>query len=242
MDNLQIITWNVNGLLDRIKRGAVLRCLKRLRPSVAMLQETPLLGTNCSFLGRLGFDRVFHAGFSRGSRGVAILLRRNFPFTPVGHRADPQGRFVAIWGTVEGKPCNFVSVYIPPQTHTSSLKDLAELVLGLPPGLTLIGGDFNATLNREKDFSKGRGTGPGSADTRLKSWCDSLGLCDLCRIWNPNLVQYTHTSAAHGSHSRIDYIFGPATEVHATAGARILPRGISDHSPVLVELRSEELV
>ena len=176
MDNLQAITWNVNGLLDRIKRGAVLRCLKRLGPSVALLQETHLLGTNCSFLGRLGFDRVFHAGFSRGSRGVAILLRRSFPFTLVGRRADPQGRFIAIWGTVEGKPYNFVSAYIPPQTHTHSLKDLAELILGLPPGLTLIGGDFNTTLSREQDFSKGRGAGSGSADTRLKTWCDSLGL------------------------------------------------------------------
>ena len=76
MTDTHIITWNVNGLLDRIKRGAVLKNLKRLGPGVALLQETHLLGTRCSFLARLGFDRVFHAGHSRGSRGVAILLKR----------------------------------------------------------------------------------------------------------------------------------------------------------------------
>ena len=76
MAETKINTWNVNGLLDHIKRGAVLRNLKRLGPKVAMLQETHLLGLRCGFLGRLGFDRVYHAGFTRGYRGVAILLKR----------------------------------------------------------------------------------------------------------------------------------------------------------------------
>ena len=68
----QVITWNVNGLLDVIKRGAVLRSLKSMGPAVAMLQETHLLGSKCNFLSRLGFDRSYHPSFIRGSRGAAI--------------------------------------------------------------------------------------------------------------------------------------------------------------------------
>ena len=188
MHNIQVITWNVKGLLDRIKRGAVLRSLKRLGPSVVMLQETHLLGTKCNFLGRLGFDRVFHAGYTRGSGGVAILLKKTLPFTPIGQRADLQGRFLAVWGLVEGSPYNLVSVYVPPQSHTATLKALTEVILSLPPGITLVGGDFNATLSREKDYSKGTGAKTYTADTKLKAWCDSMGLCDLWRTWNPNLV------------------------------------------------------
>ena len=112
-----------------------------------MLQETHLLGANYNFLGRLGFDRVFHAGFTRGSRGVAILLKKTFPFIPVGHSTDPQGRFVEVWGHAEGISYNFVSAYVPPQTHADTLKALAEVILSLPPGITLIGGDFNAVFN-----------------------------------------------------------------------------------------------
>ena len=81
MVETQVITWKVNGLLDCIKRGAVLRNLKRLASDVVMLQETHLMGTKCGYLGRMGFDRLFHAGFTRG---VAILLRRSFPFVTLG--------------------------------------------------------------------------------------------------------------------------------------------------------------
>ena len=101
MAKTQILTWNVNGLLDCIKRGAVLRYLKRLCPEVVMLQETHLMGTKCGFLGRMGFDRVYHAGYTRGSRGVAILLKQTFPFIATGSRADPQGRFIAVWRSEE---------------------------------------------------------------------------------------------------------------------------------------------
>ena len=193
MGDTQIVTWNVNGLLDRIKRGAVLNCLKRMGPEVAMLQETHLLGTKCGFLGRLGFNRVYHAGFARGTRGVAIILKKSFPFEVRGSRSDPLGRFVAVWGMLDGEAYNFVSVYIPPRLHAQTLHDLGAAILDLPPGVLVIGGDCNAMLNRELDFSRGVSEKTQSADTRLRAWIQSMGLCDLWRTWNPHIRQYTHT-------------------------------------------------
>ena len=108
-----VMTWKVNGLLGRIKRGAVMRYLKRKGPAVALLQETHLLGTKCSFLGRLGYDRVYHAGFTRGSRGAAILLHRSLTLTVGDSRWDPGGRFMVVWGLMEGRAYNLVSVYGP---------------------------------------------------------------------------------------------------------------------------------
>ena len=39
-DSVRVVTWNVNGLLDKIKRGAVLRYAKHLGADILLLQET----------------------------------------------------------------------------------------------------------------------------------------------------------------------------------------------------------
>ena len=179
---------------------------------------------------------MFLAGFSRGSRGVAILLKRNFAFSLIGTKSDPMGRYVAVWGLVEGVAHNFISVYVPPQMQSLTFRDLGEVVLSLPPGVTVIGGDCNAMMDRERDSSRGAGVGTHGADARFQAWTESLGLCDVWRTWNPGVTQYTHSSAAHGSHSRIDYLLVPGTDMARTSGSRILPRGISDHSPVQLDM------
>ena len=50
--------------------------LRRLRPDFALLQQTHLLGTNCAFIGRGTYKLLVHAGFTSGSRGVAILVKK----------------------------------------------------------------------------------------------------------------------------------------------------------------------
>ena len=85
--------------------------------------------------------------------------------------------------------------------------------------------------------------GPPGLRTRwvggLGGWEEGLGLCDVWGIWNPLTRGYTHTSAAHGSHSRIDYIFLPASEVSCVSAISLLPHGISDHAPVSARIGSE---
>ncbi|KAJ1155452.1 hypothetical protein NDU88_008182 [Pleurodeles waltl] len=53
--------------------------------------------------------------------------------------------------------------------------------------------------------------------------------------------QYTHTSAAHRTHSRIDLVFMPAMDFTGVTGAEILPRGVSDHAPVRNRLGGVDL-
>lgn len=47
--------------------------------------------------------------------------------------------------------------------------------------------------------------GPGGRDP-LEGCTVALGLTDLWRAHNPQIHQYTHSSAAHNSQSRIDYL------------------------------------
>ena len=83
-----------------------------------------------------------------------------------------------------------------------------------------------------------RGTGK---DHCFQAWTTSMGLCDAWRTWNPTRRQFTHTSAAHYTHARLHYILLPSTDMHLTTCSSILPRGISDHSLVIVGLAAPSL-
>ena len=168
------------------------------------------------------------------------MLRRSFPLTVIGSRSDPLGRYVVVSSLLNGRACSYVCIYVPPQLHSLTFRDLGKVLLEIPPGTLIIGGDCNALLNREVDSSMGASNRTPTADKNFAAWTASLGLCDIWRIWNPQTRQYTHTSAAHHTHSRIDYFLMPATDVHVTTGSRILPRGISDHSPVVLSIRGSD--
>ena len=45
-----------------------------------------------------------HSGFTKGSRGVRILVRKSLALTVHQTWSDPRGRFVFIAGTVRGDP------------------------------------------------------------------------------------------------------------------------------------------
>lgn len=115
---LHIMTWNVNGLLDKVKRTAVLRYAQRHMVDLLLLQETHLVGHRCPFLARYGFGEVWHAAFSRGSRGVAILARHGLPFVVRKATHDPNGCFMILEGNFGDQPLHLLSVYSPHPPRT----------------------------------------------------------------------------------------------------------------------------
>lgn len=98
LGRLKLLSWNVNGLGDRIKRGIVLQYLKRQTPDLVLLQETHIQGISYCALNRWGYKLQAHAGYTRGSRGVGILVRSALPFQVQKVTRDPLGRFVSVSG------------------------------------------------------------------------------------------------------------------------------------------------
>ena len=104
---------------------------------------------------------------------------------------------MAVWGWMEGKAYNLVSVYAPLQLQKKMLAELSDVIIGLPQGTTIIGGDFNALLHRDLDSSTGMPGGVTKGEGYLHKWLDSLGLCDVWRTWNPTNSVHTHTRLRH---------------------------------------------
>ena len=75
MQTIKIATYNVNGLVNPIKRSKILTKLKRDKVEVAFLQETHLSDTEHATLNRIGFKYRFSSSYANGyRRGVAILI------------------------------------------------------------------------------------------------------------------------------------------------------------------------
>ena len=229
----KILSWNVNGLGDKIKRGIVTRYIKRIGPDIALLQETHMLGNAGKALDRNGYKMIAHSGFMRGSRGVGILSRKSSTLSVSKTWSDPRGRFIIISGTINGKNINIGSVYAPPRLHEQTLSEIGKILLQLPEGHIIIGGDLNITLDNEID----RLPVPTTPQTKkpLQDFLNAMGLADIWRTQHPNLKQYTYLSGAHGSLSRIDHLLTTHREVHLFKDTRHLARGISDHSPMWTE-------
>lgn len=79
--SINILSWNVNGLGDKVKRSIVLQYIKKQGPDVVLLQETHLMGFSCRAMNRSGYKLVVHAGFTAGSRGVGIMVKNTFPLS-----------------------------------------------------------------------------------------------------------------------------------------------------------------
>ena len=96
---VKVISRNINSLLNKIKRGSILSTCKLYRADVH-LQETHLMGRISRCLNRYGFFVTLHAGFDRGSIGVAILLHKHPPFVITHSWHDPGGCYEMVTGTL----------------------------------------------------------------------------------------------------------------------------------------------
>lgn len=229
-DELRILSWNVNGLGDRIKRGIVLRFLRRHSPDIVLLQETHLIGNACQTLNRRGYRLVAHAGFTSGSRGAGILVRSSLPFAVDEVKLEDRGRCAVLTGRWEGKTLSVLSVYVPPGLQTLTYADLCRVLLDLPEGLLILGGDLNSVVSGTFDRHPPRDL--PRAQGWLSDLLETFGLIDAWRLLHPTQLQYTFHSGAHGSLSRLDYFLMPAVQSSSIREIRQLPRGISVHSPL----------
>lgn len=71
------VTWNVNGLNQRLKRKKVILYLRKYNIGIALLQETHLAESEHQNPKKQRPGQVFFSSFTSQSRGVVILTDKN---------------------------------------------------------------------------------------------------------------------------------------------------------------------
>lgn len=236
MDALNIISYNVKGLHNPVKRKKILHQLKRLNCHIAFLQETHLSDTEHEKLRKSWADKIYYSSHRSGrKRGVSILIHRQINFTQTLLQRDTEGRYILVNGLIDGIQVSLINVYAPNEDDPSFITTLFTAILKHSSGLLLMGGDFNCVLSQLLDRQPASKAPVSRMGRILKYHSIEAGLVDVWRSKFPRTRNFTFYSSRHISYSRIDLFFTPKVELHRIRDIEILPITISDHAPVLLK-------
>ena len=97
---LSIVTLNVNGLNDPIKRCKVSDWIKKQDPSICYLQETHLRPKYTSSLKMKGWRTIYHSNGPQKKTGVAILVSDKLRFIPKTVVRNEEGHYIILKGSI----------------------------------------------------------------------------------------------------------------------------------------------
>ena len=233
MTKLKIISLNVNGLNNQIKRRKILLQLKRAGGDVLFLQETHLTKKEHSKLGK-GF--IYSSSYGSQKRGVAIIIQPHVAFKEESCITDKEGRFVLVIGKIESITVSFLNVYYPPELGPDFMSKIIELLMTKCKGITLMGGDMNLTINPRLDSSNNKPHRADKASSILRGTMSEFGLVDTWRMLNPTKKTYTYYSGRFSTSNRLDYFFMFKKDVELIETCNIGIRDLSDHATVTITL------
>uniref|UniRef100_A0A8C0M2L8 RNA-directed DNA polymerase n=1 Tax=Canis lupus familiaris TaxID=9615 RepID=A0A8C0M2L8_CANLF len=230
---LSIVTLNVNGLNDPIKRRRVSDWVKKQDPSICCLQETHFRQKDTYSLKIKGWRTIYHSNGPQKKAGVAILISDKLKFTPKTVVRDEEGHYIILKGSIQQEDLTILNIYAPNVGAAKYINQLLTKVKKYLDNNTLILGDFNLALSILDRSSKQN----ISKETRaLNDTLDQMDLTDIYRTLHPNSTEYTFFSSAHGTFSRIDHILGHKSGLNRYQKIGIVPCIFSDHNALKLEL------
>lgn len=237
MTLLNLITYNIKGVNNPIKRKKILGQLKKMCCSIALLQETHLTEIEHQKLKREWVDQVYCSSYGKHKkRGVAILFSKSIFFNCEKVFQDTEGRYIMVIGTIGGLKITILNVYAPNEDCPNFFKKLAYIVADNREGIFLMGGDFNCVLNNRLDKLPTSSKPMSRMSKSLLNIMKELGLVDVWRHSHTNERDFTFMSQVHGSYSRLDHFLLPKKDIYRVKNCVIEPMTISDHNPVTMSI------
>ena len=152
-NDIRVVSLNVNGLNNPIKRSKVLAKFKKEKMQVIYLQETHLSKQEHEKFRKLGYNNTFYSTFLKQSnrRGVAILISNSVKFELTKEICDKEGRYILVKGKLENQTVTLINVYVPPDSGKSTYEKIFDVINKEAEGVWLCGGDVNLILNYNLD-------------------------------------------------------------------------------------------
>lgn len=161
---------------------------------------------------------------------LLTLAIQAFTFQLLHIKTDPGGRYIVVHADIASTTYVLVGLYLPPPTDMSLLYEIMQQLIYYDTHNVILIGDINLapcpTLDRLRPLSR------RSPD--LLQWATTFELVDAWRHCHPADRMYTCHSAMFRTLSHIDLVFVTRSLLQRIAKVQILPRGISDHSPLMM--------
>jgi exonuclease III len=242
-----LLTLNINGLNDHIKRTALIDWLKCMKADIVYLQETHA-SSHSSIQGWFRNSGFYVASsFVSNKRcGTAILVWNIFSITQV--KRDDDGRFLQVKVDIGGEKLRFVSLYAPNRNPArnaffASVPDFVDLACP-----TFVCGDFNSVLDPDLDRkrrSSYKGPSQQSASSESVAALQSLLVATqtfpVWRTRHPTDVVYAWDHPSGDCSSRIDMIWAPTILAQSIGDCAYHPSFFSDHRYMLLTFTTGDI-
>ena len=234
-----VLTLNVRGLRNLVKRKSIFCFLKDQNCDVYFLQETYSEPKDeIIWTSEWGGDIFFSHG-SLHSKGVCILLNPSLNYTFENIHKDQTGRLISIDLNLNESKFSLCNVYAPndQRQQQAFLHNLSTfLVSNTDIENLLIGGDWNISL-QAIDKKGGSPWKPTASREQLVTMMEELDLVDVFRAKNPNKKSYTYESKALKLCLRLDFFLLPQHLIHLVEQIETLVSNAPDHRAVKLKFK-----
>ena len=180
---------------------------------------------------------VFISGNQSSSAGIGIFINNNVNFELVSYKELKQGRLQMLKLDIEEQHIILINIYGPNRDDIELLNIIDKILIENNDETFIIGGDFNTTVDNSIDKLNGNLNSHKNCSTRIKEIIENNDLCDVWRLKNPNIRQFTwHSNHNPPVFCRLDYFLVSSNILNSVSHCKIKPSFKSDHSTVILEL------
>ena len=245
---IQLTSLNVRGLRDSVKRENIFKWLKSKNPDIVFLQEThchlkkDVNQWSKEWSGSKSYN-YWSLGTSR-SKGAAILLSKNLcerNITVTNVVIDPNGRSVKLILHINDRKYRLINIYAPNHEaeRVNFFINLQYLIDDEIEAETIVGGDFNCTMNSVNDRCNCSDKNDvGQID--LYHLSNAFDLEDIWRRRYPNERQFTWSG--RNKKSRIDYWLTSVSLDNQIDDVYHNYAPYTDHKSINIIIRTEEII
>ena len=235
---IRVWSQNMRGLRRQYTRNNFFTMIAQEVNLISFFQETHSVESDNWYVKKKG-DLICSHGTDQ-ARGVAIYISNDIEYEIEESVIDTEGRFILLVGTFQGTRLALLNCYAPTkdrQLEQDKFLDKITPYIQLYSHMLIWAGDLNCYLDPKLD-KDGRIEEVSKYVKKIHMLMEDFSMCDIWRIRNPKLKQYTWRQNTVGgfSQSRLDYILIPLGYQSLTKKVGIGSSIYSDHNNIFIEL------
>lgn len=233
---IKILSLNVNGLGNPVKRAKIMTKLKKEKTQINFLQETHLTKAEHEKLKKFGYKNTFYSSYTNArKRGVAILMSNVIKFECIKEIKDKEGTYIIVKGKIDQIIITLVNIYAPPGSNKDYFKSLFDTIALEAEGICICGGDLNVLMDHDMDTTSLKRNKKSIIKLVRNTWGE-MGFFDVWRDLHPLRRDFSHYSESHSVYSRIDYFFMQTENRDMIQDCWIGVADVSDHSAIYLKI------
>ena len=233
-DSIKLLSVNCQGLRGKQKRMEVLTYLKETKASIVCLEDTHLIEDDLNSVKQIWGNCHLH-GIKTNSRGIGILLNKDFEFDVLEIKKDKEGNMLSLLISIDTMKINLITIYGPNNDDPNFFKDLQNNIDCTNAQYTIVCGDFNLVLDPKKDCIHYTNVNNPRARTEVLEMIKNKNLVDVYREINPDGKKFSWRRRNPTKMARLDYFLVTHSMMDIIDACDIKPSYKSDHS--IIELK-----